>query len=71
MTIASDGRDNGKFAGAICDTITKKEIETRGFDIEKTLAENDAYPLLEKVGNYLMTGDTGSNVSDLVIALKS
>jgi glycerate-2-kinase len=26
--------------------------------------------VFEKAGNYLLTGDTGSNVSDLVIALK-
>lgn len=70
MTIASDGLDNGPFAGAICDTITKKAINERNFDLEAALDENSEYPLFEEVGHYLMTGDTGSNVSDLVIAVK-
>ena len=38
---------------------------------EEFLAKNDIYSFFEQVGNYVMTGDTGSNVSDLVIALKS
>ncbi len=71
MTVASDGLDNGPFAGAICDTITKKAIDDGDFDLEGALDENSEYPLFEEVGHYLMTGDTGSNVSDLVIALKA
>lgn len=71
LSIASDGRDNGEFAGVICDTITKEAIAKSGLAIETVLQENDEYPLFEKIGSYLLTGDTGSNVSDLVIALKS
>ncbi len=70
LSLASDGRDHGPFAGAICDKITMKAIADAGLDLEAFLRENNEYPLFEKVGNYLMTGDTGSNVSDLVIALK-
>jgi len=71
LPLASDGRDNGEFAGAICDIITKEAIEKSGLNIEKLLEENNSYPLFEKVGHYVLTGDTGSNVSDLAIALKS
>ncbi|MGC9599183.1 MAG: DUF4147 domain-containing protein [Minisyncoccia bacterium] len=71
LSLASDGRDHGPFAGAICDTITKKAIADAGVDPEQFLANNDTYGLFEKIGNYLTTGDTGSNVSDLVIALKT
>jgi len=70
LSLASDGRDHGAFAGALCDTITKKDIEKSGLDIEQCLRENNTYPFFEQVGNYVMTGDTGSNVSDLIIALK-
>jgi len=70
MTIASDGADNGPFAGAICDRITKKAIGDKNLDYKAALDENNAYPFFEKIGNYILTGGTGSNVSDLVIALK-
>jgi len=70
FSLASDGRDHGAFAGALCDTITKKAVEKSGLDIEQCLRENNTYPFFEQVGNYVMTGDTGSNVSDLIIALK-
>ena len=71
LSFASDGRDHGAFAGAICDTMTKSVAEKAGLDMEAVLKNNDTYPFFETVGNYLMTGDTGSNVSDLVIALKA
>jgi glycerate 2-kinase len=70
LSFASDGRDHGAFAGAICDTITKRAAADAGVDPETFRANNDAYALFEKIGNYVMTGDTGSNVSDLIIALK-
>jgi len=71
VTIASDGKDNGAFGGAIGDSITKKAIETAGFSLDETVANNDAYPLFEKIGNYLDMGNTGSNVADLVIIMKT
>lgn len=70
LSIASDGRDHGLYAGAICDTITKNDAVAAGIDVAKVLENSDTYPFFEKIGNYLVTGDTGSNVSDLVIALK-
>ena len=73
LSLASDGRDNGEFAGAICDTITKEAVLKSGFmffDVEAELKNNNSYPVFEKAGNYLLTGDTGSNVSDLLIAIK-
>lgn len=70
LSFASDGRDHGAFAGAICDTVTKKAAADAGVDTEAFRTANDTYPLFEKIGNYVMTGDTGSNVSDLMIGLK-
>jgi glycerate-2-kinase len=70
LSLASDGHDHGPYAGAICDVITAKAAADANTDIQKHLAESDTYPLFEKIGNYLLTGDTGSNVSDLIIVLK-
>jgi glycerate-2-kinase len=70
LSFASDGRDHGAFAGAIADVTTKKAAGSAGVDPEMFRAANDTYALFEKIGNYVMTGDTGSNVSDLMIALK-
>lgn len=70
MAVASDGRDNGTFGGAIGDETTKKAAEKAGLSIEATLTNHDTYPFFEKVGHYLLMEDTGSNVSDLVVALK-
>jgi len=70
LSFASDGRDHGAFAGAICDTITRKAAGAAGVDPETFRAADDTYALFEKIGNYVMTGDTGSNVSDLIIGLK-
>jgi glycerate 2-kinase len=69
LSLASDGRDHGPFAGALCDMITKKAFES-DVSYPALVQNDDTYALFEKIGNYLMTGDTGSNVSDLVIALK-
>ncbi len=70
LSLASDGRDHSLFAGAICDTATKDALAKSGLDLQRALTNNDTYPLFQKIGGYLMTGDTGSNVSDLIIALK-
>lgn len=71
LSLASDGRDHGAYAGALCDTATRKAIADAGLDAAAALVGDDSYPLFEKAGNYVMTGDTGSNVSDLIIALKT
>jgi glycerate-2-kinase len=70
LSLATDGRDHGPYAGALCDSITKKAIMDAHMDAAEFLKDNNSYPFFTKVGNYLMTGDTGSNVSDIIIALK-
>ena len=71
VSIASDGKDNTKFAGALCDAIIKKKSEKLGLNAENYLSNNDSLRFFEKIGDYILTGDTGSNVSDLVIAIKN
>jgi len=68
--IASDGHDNTDVAGALCDTIVKERVTALGLDIESYLADNRSYDFWKQVGTYFVTGDTGSNVADLVIALR-
>lgn len=70
FTLASDGRDNTDFAGAISDIMTKEHAEKLKLDAAQFLAENNSYEFFKATGDYLLTGDTGSNVSDLIIAIK-
>jgi len=70
LSFGSDGRDHGPYAGAICDTITKQATMDKGLEIKHFRDDNDTQTLFEKAGNYVLTGDTGSNVSDLIIAMK-
>lgn len=70
LTLASDGRDNTDAAGAICDIITKKSAETLGLAPEKFLNESDSFHFFEQTKDGIFTGNTGSNVSDLIIAIK-
>ncbi|MBI3589513.1 MAG: DUF4147 domain-containing protein [Candidatus Liptonbacteria bacterium] len=70
LSFASDGIDNTPLAGAICDKMTKEKAEKLKLKPISYLAENNSYPFFKKTGDYLLTGQTGSNVSDLVIAIK-
>lgn len=69
--VASDGRDNCEYAGAIVDLAGWQKAESLGLDIKEHLANHDPAPFFEQTGDYLMTGPTGSNVSDLLIAIKN
>ncbi|MFA6364918.1 MAG: DUF4147 domain-containing protein [Candidatus Paceibacterota bacterium] len=70
LSLASDGRDNCDFAGALCDIMTKEKALTFGLDAAKCLKENMSYYFFEHEFDYLMTGTTGSNVSDLLVGVK-
>lgn len=71
MSLASDGWDNGEYAGGIADTSVAEKTKESGLDHLEYLNNNDASTFYEKIGDgILKTGYTGSNVSDLMIALK-
>ncbi len=70
VSIASDGKDNTEFAGGICDIITKQKATRFGLDAVDYLNRNDSYHFFEKTGDYVETGDTGSNVSDLIVGVR-
>ncbi|MFA5870787.1 MAG: DUF4147 domain-containing protein [Candidatus Paceibacterota bacterium] len=67
---ASDGRDNCDFAGAVCDIMTAQNAKEKKVDPEQCLKENASYKFFETVGDFIMTGETGENVSDLIFAIK-
>lgn len=70
LAIASDGRDNTEFAGAIGDIMTRSRAKKLNLPMEKYLQENDSFNFFRKTGDYLLTGHTGSNVSDLIVAIR-
>lgn len=70
LSLASDGRDNTELAGAICDKITLEKVTKLEIKPSNYLVENNSYFFFKKTGDYILTGKTGSNVSDLVIAVQ-
>ncbi len=70
VSAASDGHDNSDFGGALADLRTKERAIRLNLNPQKFLDESNSYEFFLKVGDYLRMGDTGSNVSDLIIALK-
>ena len=67
----SDGWDNSSHAGAIGDTETVKKAKKLKLNIQKFLDNNDSFHFFEKVGDGIKTGRLPSNVSDLMIIIKS
>lgn len=70
LPFASDGRDNTDHAGAIVDETTRAHAHAQNVLIEEYLDSHRAYDFFTATGDALVTGYTGSNVSDLIIALK-
>ncbi len=69
VAAASDGRDNTDAAGALCDTLTREKAAGASLDASAFLEAHDAYTFFKTTGDLVMTGPTGANVSDLIIAL--
>ena len=70
LSLASDGRDNTECAGAIADFLGQEHAAKQHLNVEEYLEENKSFSFFEKTGDYVVTGNTGSNVSDLIIAIK-
>ena len=71
LALNTDGWDNSDHAGALCDIITKEKVVDNNIIPKKFLDDNLSYDFFEITRDYLETGYTGSNVSDLIIALKN
>jgi len=70
IPFASDGRDNCEAAGGICDRLTVSHARSGAVSIEESLRAHLSYTFFKNTGDLVMTGETGSNVSDLIVALK-
>lgn len=71
LAAGTDGSDGPtEDAGAIIDGGTISRGQLAGLDVEDSLARADSGHFLEAAGDLLYTGPTGTNVMDLVIAMK-
>jgi len=70
VSFATDGIDGPtEAAGAIADTSTCKRAGTLGLNPSESLKSNDSYTFFRTLRDLIVTGPTGTNVNDLVIAL--
>jgi hydroxypyruvate reductase len=71
LAAGTDGRDGASVdAGAIVDGGTAERAADAGLDLAAALAAADSGTLLEATGDLLHTGLTGTNVGDVVLALR-
>ena len=71
LSLNTDGWDNTNYAGALCDLMTKERAAKLNVNPKDFLREHRSYDFFEKIGDYVETGYTGSNISDLIIAIKN
>lgn len=70
-SFASDGWDNSAFAGAIGDAQTVERAKELNLDIQSYLDDDNSLEFFEKTNDGIETGRLPSNISDLIIILKS
>jgi glycerate-2-kinase len=58
-------------AGAIVDGSTMNRARLLGLKPGKSLADNDSYRFFKELGDFFLTGPTGTNVNDLTLILVS
>ena len=66
-TDGTDGPTDAAGAFARSDTLTR--ARALGLDAADYLARNDSYAFFEQLGDLILTGPTGTNVADVVVAL--
>ncbi len=68
VACASDGSDgNTPAAGAFVDSSTWAESQKRGLDPGRAVAQFDSYSVLSALDRSIVTGPTGTNVTDLFL----
>ncbi|HEX3823461.1 MAG TPA: DUF4147 domain-containing protein [Mycobacteriales bacterium] len=66
--VDSDGSDGGtEAAGGCVDGTTLERATGCGVDVDAALMGHDAMAALDRVGDLVMTGPTGTNISDLIV----
>ncbi|MCS6849390.1 MAG: DUF4147 domain-containing protein [Anaerolineae bacterium] len=69
--LGTDGTDGPTdAAGAIAFADTVQRARERGLEARGYLARNDSYHFFAPLGDLIMTGPTGTNVADVIIALR-
>lgn len=69
-SLGTDGKDGPTdAAGGSVDGGTVARLRARGIDPQRALANNDSYTALERSGDLIVTGPTGTNVADLCFVL--
>jgi hydroxypyruvate reductase len=58
-------------AGGIVDNTTVSRARAAGIDLRGHLDDNDAYTFLDRLGDLIRTGSTGTNVGDIQVLLLS
>ena len=70
LSAGTDGIDgNSLAAGGIVDGTTMDRARAAGLDVAQHLRAFNAFPLLDKLGDSIQTGPTGTNVRDVRILL--
>lgn len=70
LSAGTDGIDgNSLAAGAVVDGTTLERARAQGMDVAEHLQGFNAFPLLEKLGDTIHTGPTGTNVRDVRVLL--
>ncbi|HSU73066.1 MAG TPA: DUF4147 domain-containing protein [Candidatus Binatia bacterium] len=69
-SMGTDGIDNTPAAGAIADDKTLALERKKGLRCTRALENNDSYPFFKKLGKLIITGPTGTNVSDVMVAVR-
>lgn len=68
LSLGTDGIDGPTdAAGGLVDHTTLARASAAGLSIAEALARNDAHPCLQRLGDLVVTGPTGTNVGDLVV----
>jgi len=70
LSLGTDGKDGtSPAAGAIVHSGTVRKGRSLGLDVNTALNTNNSHVYLKTIGAAVMTGPTGTNVSDIVIVL--
>lgn len=70
LSLDSDGTDGPTaFAGALVDGASAAGARAAGVDLYVCLRTHDVTPALERIGDAILTGATGTNVNDLKLVL--
>jgi glycerate-2-kinase len=71
LSLGTDGIDGPTdAAGAIADSTTSERARARGLDPLYFLENNDSNSFFRALGDLVVTGPTGTNVNDVMIALR-